>query len=234
MAKPHPTPIPDGRRDLTGQVFGRWTVLRFAEIRGPQRTAFWLCRCECGTQRMVSTAQLCRRYAASKSCGCLRMDTITKHGHSDAAKPRRTRTYRTWMGMTRRCRDANCPAFHNYGGRGIKVCQRWRESFVAFLEDMGECPSNLHSIERIDNDGDYCPENCRWATMAEQRRNSRQNLFLEYRGETLTLTDWARRLGMPKSTLFGRLKMGWSVEAALTSPVHTEFASKRRHVEDLR
>ena len=223
MAAQKPKSKAPSLQGMAGQRFGRWLVLSFAyQLRQGDQ---WLCRCDCGTEAVRRGADL--RLRRTQSCGCFRIDQVTKHGHSTNALPKRTRTYRIWMGMNKRCRDPQDHRWHNYGGRGIKVCDRWRESFVAFLEDMGESPSPQHSIDRIDNDGNYCPENCRWATMAEQRRNSRQNLYLEYQGERLTMSDWAKRLGMSKSTLHGRLKLGWTVEAALSSPVHREFASNR-------
>lgn len=117
--------------------------------------------------------------------------------------------------MRRRCERATDHAFVDYGGRGIVVCDRWRD-FAAFLEDMGECPSRGHSIDRVDNDGPYSPENCRWATRLEQANNTRANVRITVHGETRTLSEWARLGGFGESTVRARLRRGWSPEDAVT------------------
>ena len=124
-----------------------------------------------------------------------------------------------WRMMRYRCENSGHPYYHHYGGRGIRVCKRWRESFAYFYADMGPKPTPKHSLDRIDNDGPYSPENCRWATATMQHRNTRTNKLLTYRGETLCVAAWAERLGIKKGTLYSRLHQGWSVEKALTTPV---------------
>jgi hypothetical protein len=121
--------------------------------------------------------------------------------------------------MRQRCHTTSHKSFANYGGRGIIVCDRWRHSFEAFLEDMGPRPSPKHSIDRIDNDGPYSPENCRWATMAEQGANKRSNVMLTAFGETTHLHEWARRAGYSAGAIYGRLRAGWDAERAIATPL---------------
>ena len=131
----------------------------------------------------------------------------------------RTPEYRCWQSIRDRCYNPNNRDYAMYGGRGIAVCKRWRESSAAFLADMGPKPSPEHSIDRIDNDGDYSPENCRWATPAEQARNRKSSRLLTHNGETMTVAEWAERLAIKPGTLSMRLSYGWSVEKAVTTPV---------------
>lgn len=124
--------------------------------------------------------------------------------------------YKCWWSMINRCVNPGSTAYHNYGGRGIKVCKRWMVSFDDFSADMGPRPSAKHSIDRIDNDGDYCPENCRWATCKTQRSNSRQNRYLTAFGRTQILADWSREFGVKSTTIRERLEDGWTIEDAIT------------------
>lgn len=121
--------------------------------------------------------------------------------------------------MKDRCHNPNSPAFDRYGGRGIRVCERWRDSFANFFTDMGPRPTPKHSLDRIDNSGNYKPENCRWATDVEQAQNMRKNRFLTHDGRTLCASEWARVIGVKPGTLERRLNAGWSVERALTEPL---------------
>lgn len=130
-----------------------------------------------------------------------------KHGLS------RTAEHKIWGGIISRCED---PENRYYAGRGIKMCQRWRDSFLNFLQDMGPRPSPSHSIERIDNDADYGPTNCRWATRLDQNRNTRQNRFLEFQGRRLTISQWSEVVGIKAGTIQFRIAAGWSTERALT------------------
>jgi hypothetical protein len=140
----------------------------------------------------------------------------------------RTRIYSIWCGIISRCEDESSGKnFAKYGGRGISICRRWRESFVAFQADMGEPPSDRHSIERRNNDGNYEPGNCVWATPAEQARNRRSTLLIEFNGETLCALDWARRYGIKPGTLTFRLRTGWSIHEALTTPVGQDEHDRR-------
>ncbi len=141
--------------------------------------------------------------------------------------------YVCWQQMNSRCFNPRNRCFPRYGGRGVTVCDRWRHDFAAFLADMGPRPSPKHSIDRIDNSGPYSPENCRWATLTEQNRNKRTNRLLTFHGETLPLSAWAERLGMPENTIRNRLRRGWSDERTLTEPVHfNPFKGPRSVRED--
>jgi hypothetical protein len=124
-----------------------------------------------------------------------------------------------WNAIRARCRNPKHPSFERYGARGISVCQRWDQSFAAFLNDMGPRPSLDHTIERINNDGDYTRDNCRWATRTEQARNRRSSKYLTHRGQTATMAEWSERTGVSMGTLHARLKSGWSVYRALSEPV---------------
>ena len=207
------------REDLIGKVFGRLTVISLVQIR-PQRWD-WLCRCECGQEKAVTTSSL--KKGTTQSCGCLQIElTIkrsTKHGFAPAKE--KSRIYRIWCGMLTRCTNPNCRFYNRYGGRGVTVCDRWRESFQAFLDDMGESPSPKHSIDRVPNhDGNYEPGNCRWATSTEQARNKRNNRILEFNGESKTVMEWSETIGIHWQTILFRLKHGWSIKDTLTKQPH--------------
>jgi hypothetical protein len=188
--------------DVTGKVFGALTVLRFVGVR---RQAMWLCRCECGKEVTVAGYHL--RSGHTTSCGCTRNVT-----HGETGSPE----YRTWAEIKQRCYNPKTRYFHLYGGRGIGMCVRWFDSFEEFLSDMGRKPSPKHSVDRINNDGDYEPANCRWATKMEQSHNSRKVRNLTYKGETMCQSAWARRLGISINALRNRLKRGWPPDKVFT------------------
>lgn len=196
-------------KDLTGKQFDRLFVLEYIGI-GRQKQARWLCSCVCGNQVQVDGRAM--RRGATRSCGCFKreraIETFKTHGEHDSI------AYTTWVDMKARCFNTEAKAYKDYGGRGITVCERWK-SFPLFLQDMGQAPAGK-SIERINNNGDYSPDNCRWASPKEQSRNKRSNRFLTHGGLTLCVSDWALRLGLG-STLSGRINAGWSLEKALSS-----------------
>lgn len=201
--------------NLHGRFFGRLEVLSF-HGKNKQRASLWLCSCLCGKTTVVRGALLTSGH--TKSCGCLGRErrnsaaqkALTKHGKSH------TKIHNTWLGMINRCGDKKNSRWKDYGGRGIRVCIRWHD-FRHFLTDMGEPPTPKHQIDRIDNNGDYTPKNCRWATTKQQCRNTRVNHLITHNGKTQCLTEWAEETGIGLATIWARLKIyGWPVELALT------------------
>lgn len=194
--------------DITGQVFGRLTVL------GRHHKLKWLCRCTCGTVKPFHSSNL--KMGFTRSCGCFRAEHLGDYTrtHGKRSSPE----YGVWSRLRERCNNPNNPGFKNYGGRGISVCARWLEGFENFFEDMGPRPSSAHSIDRINNDGNYEPSNCRWATRTEQSRNNRANVTAVINGELLYAADACKRVGITQASLSDRLARGWSVERAFTEP----------------
>jgi hypothetical protein len=196
------------RLDLIGHRFGMLVVVRYVGAN-KNRAAVWACSCDCGGERITLGNSLRRGNAVT--CGC--KPGNYKHGGY------RTRAYNIRHSIIGRCHNERNKDFGSYGGRGISVCSRWIESLSKFLEDMGEPPTPQHSIDRIDNSGNYEPGNCRWATADEQGKNKRNNHMVEYMGERMCVSDWATRVEIPDSVIGHRLRVGWSVERALTTPV---------------
>lgn len=198
-------------RQLKGARFGRLTVIERCGYVGS--FVQWLCRCECGDTHKASSRSLIA--SKVKSCGCFRRDFTTAkntiHGMIKAPE------FRIWATMRQRCSNPNSKKYKNYGARGIRVCKRWNY-FPNFLKDMGAKPSPKHSIERIDNDGNYCPQNCRWATALEQGINKTNNVFLTAGGETRCISEWSRLLGISSGMIRHRIRRGWSHEDALSKP----------------
>jgi hypothetical protein len=196
-----------GFRDLTGKRFGRWQVLELVGKRRDARHQFiWRCRCDCGTEKTVSGSTL--KLGTSVSCGCYKRERSTTHGMDG------TPTYKAWSAMLARCNNPKSKEYHNYGGRGIRVCEAWHK-FEPFFADMGERPAGL-SIDRIDNDGNYEPENCRWADWKQQNRNRRNNKMMEFRGERISLAELAERHGLGYRLVWRRIKRGLSAEEAVS------------------
>jgi len=178
-------------KDLSNQKFNKLTVVKFSERRGG--SYFWECLCECGNKSIVDGYRL--KTERIKSCGCLMKN-------KDKTK---NTSYKCWYTMINRCTDSQNLGYADYGGRGIGVCSRWLV-FENFIEDMGDRPSKIYSIERNNTNGNYEPGNCRWATTKEQTRNKRNNIWLEHNGERLVLMDWASKLGVNQSSLSNQLK----------------------------
>lgn len=200
------------RRDLAGQKFGRLTVLREAEpICG--RTAY-LCACVCGNEKVVRRASL--KNGDAKTCGC------GPHGGRPTHGQHKTALHSRWAGMIQRTSNPNRGVvYHNYGGRGIVVDERWK-SFENFAADMGPTFSPELTLDRINVNGPYSPDNCRWATPTEQARNTRRNRFLTFRGHTKSLAEWCELLGLNYGSTKSRLLRGWPVERALTEGLDGE------------
>lgn len=198
--------------DLTGQKFGRLTVIERVE-NNKWGGAQWLCNCSCKKQIITTGDRLIR--VVTKSCGCLRKElTIQrnyKHGHSCVSK--KSRIYEIWQSMIQRCNNPNYKFYKNYGGRGIKVCEKWLK-FEGFLQDMGEQPEGL-TLDRVDNNGDYYKENCRWTTQKEQMKNTRRAISITISQITKFLVEWCEELGLSYNTVYCRLWRGWTPEEAL-------------------
>jgi hypothetical protein len=186
--------------------FGRLTLL--AAIDG--RRALW--RCNCGVQKVIRIDGV--KSGGVVSCGCFNRELRTKHGHLAVGSPTK-RLYRCWLSMLARCYNRKNKSFDRYGGRGIFVCDRWRLSFDAFLEDVGFPPGPAYSLDRCDNAKGYELRNVRWALPEAQCRNRRSNRRLVFGGEERTLTEWAERCGVKPATLWRRLESGWAMERAL-------------------
>lgn len=205
--------------DMTGQKIGRWTVIERDMTLSSSR-AYWICECECGNIKSVMGKYL--RNKQSKSCGCLKEEKLKINGLKH--NMRHTRFYSIWANMKSRCTNQNSEAYKDYGQRGIKICDRWNE-FNNFYKDMYSSYQDALQynenimIDRIDNDGDYEPDNCRWASIIEQNNNKRNNRLYSYKGNTLTISEWSNNLNIPYQTLLNRFNSGWSVERALTLPV---------------
>lgn len=194
--------------DLIGQRVGRWTVLGLSEKLSSNRQAFWKCQCDCGQIGEVRRDQLIS--GRSQSCGCQRDEKFTRFIHGYARHP----VYAAWRKMFPRCCDKEHKQFRHYGGRGIKICERWK-SFDLFLADMLPSWKEGLSIDRINNDGDYEPSNCRWATTKEQTRNTRRNVFINTQWGRLVVTDAAEHAGLHRNIVFARIKHGWPEDRLL-------------------
>lgn len=207
------------RIDHVGQSFGRLSVLKMDCI-SPYGQAKWLCLCECGKKCSVLGDNL--RRGNQVSCGCRNREIAAisakkraKHGMY------LTPTYKTWRSLKDRCLNPKATSYKSYGARGISLCAEWRDSFEAFLSDMGKRPSLGHSIDRINNDGDYTQNNCRWATRLQQQNNKRNNRKISWRGRVFTVAELARELGFTHSAVLKRIRLGWSVERITTEPLRS-------------
>ncbi len=207
--------------DLTGRKFGMLTVI---ERRGSnsQKSALWLCECECGNKKVIDGHELRR---GRVSCGCYHdklasqraVERNFKHGH------RKERIYRIWTGIKTRCNNPNDVTYKRYGGRGIKVCDEWLNNFQAFYDwAMANGYSDDLTIDRINTNGNYEPSNCRWSTQKEQQNNKRNNRLITYNGQTKTIMQWSQEIGIKHATLLRRIDKGWSVERALNTPLKTK------------
>lgn len=202
--------------DLNGIRFGRLLVL--CRAASAAKGAHWHCKCDCGKEVVVSSCNLRRKKKSTKSCGCWAADFCrarrTTHGMST------TPEHPIWFAMLSRCHNPDNPGYHAYGGRGVTVCAKWRQNFSNFYTDMGPRPTSKHTLERIDNNSGYCPENCRWATRTEQSRNTTRNLWVKYRGEWMTLVDAAACVGVARASLVRTrfVVRGWSLEDAVETP----------------
>ena len=201
-------------QDMIGQRFGRLKVVAYA---GKSYDHLWECECDCGNTKVIAGYNM--RAGNTSSCGCYRNEQASKANSTHQLRDKYPLTYTSWKSLRKRCNSKNATGFHLWGGRGITYADRW-DSFPNFLADMGPRPSKEYSIDRVDNNLGYTPENCRWATRKQQCRNTRRNHLVTFDGKTKTLAEWAETLGFAYATLRDRLgKYGWSIHDALTTPV---------------
>ncbi len=208
--------------DRTGQRYGRLLIAGLHSIKPTK----WNALCDCGKTTVVQGGHLGDGHTTS--CGCFSSDSTALRNaiHGDARQRgthgesgRQTREYRIWKGMKTRCLNVKHHSYPNYGGRGIKICSRWINSYENFLSDMGRCNIPNGMIERKNNDGPYSPENCRWATAVEQANNRRGNHLISFQGETMTIAQWSQKLGFNQRLVRDRLILGWTPALAFTMPV---------------
>ena len=206
--------------DLIGKKFGRLIVIKRVENHvqpSGKQYVQWLCKCDCGNETVVRGANLKKGH--TQSCGCLQKEKVTTHGL------KKTRLYVVWRDIKLRCFNPNANNFKDYGAKGVVMCEEWRNDFKAFYDWAkangydekalrGEC-----TIDRIDTNGNYEPNNCRWTDNLTQQNNKKNNRFLTYNGETHTIAEWSRILNIKTYVLYSRLYSGWSVEQILTTPV---------------
>lgn len=204
------------KKDLTGQRFGKLIATR--DVGNQHGSRAWECMCDCGRTHVATASNL--GFGSVRSCGCTHLTPKPKHGHARAGAE--SKTYMVWKQMVQRCTNPANANYHNYGGRGISICVTWLD-FVNFLADMGEAPEG-RTIERIDNDDGYNKQNCRWATWQEQASNKRNSRHITVFGETKTMSEWARHLGVNLQTL------SWRINEQGTDPAEAvRYYAGERH-----
>jgi hypothetical protein len=205
---------------ITGQIFGKLIAVKRVKTPG-EREAKWICKCDCGGATKTRISNL--KTGVTKSCGCRRTEILTELKTTHGG--RKTRIYNIWNKMKRRCNDPKDRSYYQYGGRGISVCEEWNHSFEVFRDwAYKNGYTEELSIDRIDNDGNYCPENCRWATATTQARNRRSNTRIEFKGKVHSFAEWGEITGIPMHTLRDRiLRYDWPIERALTEPVAEKY-----------
>ena len=201
--------------DLTGHPFGKLMVVGLAPDRS--KGVRWICQCSCGQQTQVPIKTSALRSGKTRSCGCLWRETVP--GNNATHRRSGDYLYRVWSLMRQRCNNRKNPAYARYGGRGIKVCRRWEQSFERFATDMGERPTDTHELDRRNNNKGYSPQNCYWALPQQQSRNRRSNRWLTLNGETKTVAEWADITGITSWSIRQRIdRYGWTIEKSLTTP----------------
>ncbi len=194
-------------KDITNQRFGRLIAIRSTGKRKSGQVV-WKCICNCGSNTLVSSGNL--RSGNTKSCGCTHGESHGMHGISE---------YNAWISAKGRCTNPNNAAFKHYGQRKIKMCNQWLSSFSTFFKDMGQRPKGM-TLDRIDNDGPYSPENCRWASWETQLNNKRTTLHITLSGQTKSISEWSKIVGISKNRIWRRInELGWSHEKAVTTPL---------------
>ena len=197
------------KKDISGKRFGKLTAIRLSDS-GPRYRTKWICKCDCGNEKTILYGNISRGHTTS--CGCIVESSKFRKKHLDS----RSKEYSIWAGIKDRCLNTSEKNYHRYGGRGILICDRWKESYENFLSDMGRCPSEC-SIDRIDNNGNYEPGNCRWATRIQQANNKRTNrLIIKPNGGTCTIADLHRETGIKYTTIKMRLNYGWTYDEIIS------------------
>ena len=212
-------------KNIIGKKFTHLLVIEFDNYDKKSKKSFWKCLCDCGNIKICRGDVL--KSGKNKTCGCyLRKEAHQKrmitHNKSNSSE------YNSWCGMKNRCNSPTCFEYHNYGGRGITVCKEWNTSFETFYADMGNKPEGKYSLERIDVNGNYCKENCKWATDKEQNNNLRDNVRITYNNETNTLAQWSVILNMNYKTLQNRYNRGWDLERIFTEAVNHKNESSNK------
>ena len=197
--------------DIIGKKFGRLTVIEYDGKDG--NSLMVKCRCECGNYTRTRVSRLMSGH--TRSCGCYRKDMRTKHGQTH------TRLYFRWCNMRRRCNEPTNKWYKAYGGRGIKVCNEWESSFESFYKwAYSNGYNDSLTLDRIDNNGNYEPDNCRWVSPVEQANNRRSSHYLEYQGKTMTIAQWAKHTGISYHNISRRLQLNWPIEEVLGYKKH--------------
>lgn len=207
--------------DLSGKRYGRLIAIRESDKKSKSGHIMWVCQCDCGNKKIVSSTHLVN--GAIRSCGCLLRETTIERNHQEKVKHgmKNTKIYAVWNGMKQRTMNPNSKQYKNYGARGITICDEWRDSFESFYKWSCEngYEENL-TIERVNVNGNYEPSNCKWATKKEQANNRRSNRIIEYQGKKLTVSQWADELGIPYARLEKRFEKGYSIEKALSTKMY--------------
>jgi len=207
--------------DITGMTFNYLTVVGIGPKKHGRRDTQWICECRCGTTTVAESHEL--KSGHKKSCGCYNLKKIkernTKHGY--AQRENCHPDYSVWRGMINRCHGYSKMS-KAYKDRGIKVCDRWRESFGDFIQDLGCRPSPEHTLDRIDVNGNYTPENCRWATNQEQAYNKTNTRIIEFNGKSMNILEWSKETSIPTEVISSRVDKRWSPQKILTTPVRKQ------------
>ena len=196
-------------KDLTGKRFGRLKILSFAGYQ--KNKATWLCECDCGNKKVIIGKNITN--GKSLSCGCIQRELLIKNFTKHGASSKKERLYVIWKNMKSRCFNSSNPSYDRYGGRGITVCEDWKNNYISFRDwAINNGYKDDLTIDRIDNNGNYEPTNCRWATIKEQSRNRNTNVFVEYNGKIFVVKDFAKIIGIDRHTLSKKINEGVSVE----------------------
>lgn len=209
--------------DISGKTFGRLTVVSLSEIKNSKR--HWECKCICGNIRKIQEDSL--THGRTKSCGCLRTEVNIFKGTIHGL--RKHSLYGVWDGMINRCYRDTCEHYKSYGGRGISICDEWRNDFVAFYNwSTNNGYEKGLTIDRIDNEGNYEPSNCKWSTRKQQQANRRNTIFIEIDGAIKSLSEWSDESGISKKVIDYRIRKGWIPSEAVFKPINTNYRRKRK------